>query len=168
MAREPQPAASLTLPDSAVSEAARTNMKTEDQTSPESAAEAESQPQEDKKILWESLKQQLLNHLSQRSDDKALEKLLEALEVESRAEGFCFVCSNKAEHTLLLEKLPKLQELVNRLMPAPGNKLTATVKEVPAALTKPKPAKPAEIREAMAEKNPVLLKFIEQLKLKLD
>jgi len=119
-------------------------------------------------ISWESLKQLLLQQLSKRSDDKALEKLLETLPVENRPDGLCFVCSNKAEHTLLLEKIPRLQELLNGLAPELAIKLSATVKDVPAALNKPKPAKPAEIRDTMAEKNPVLLKFIEQLKLKLD
>lgn len=128
----------------------------------------ESPVREGANSLWESLKQLLIEQLNKRYDDKALEKLLETLPVENRPDGLCFVCSNKAEHSLLLEKMPVLQELLNQLAPEAGIKLSATVKEVPAALTKPKPAKPTEICEAMTEKNPALLKFIEQLKLKLD
>lgn len=119
-------------------------------------------------ISWESLKPRILEHLKKRADDKSLETLLETISVEHRPDGFCFICSNKAQHALLQEKLPGLLELLNHLAPETGIKLTTTVKEVPAALTKPKPAKPAEIREAMAEKNPDLLKFIQQLNLKLD
>ncbi|MCS6980143.1 MAG: hypothetical protein N2050_02365 [Flavobacteriales bacterium] len=110
----------------------------------------------------------MLEKLALDPQRKPLLRLLEAISSEWEGDTWLFRCNNKSEQALLLDHTPVILGLLQEIAGGRALRIEVVVRESALQSIAPKPGKPSEIRQAMAEKNPELLRFIQKFNFKVD